>query len=323
MRALLIVLSIGITVTAVAQSNYETLQQPDAKGSEQHTAQKERGTEEAPIFAKIIHPEKTSQALQEEEDKKREEADDRARKARADEKLVELTGDLALYTKLLFAATAALAIVTCALVAVGFRQVKDAKDSIAAAVTAANAAKASTELAERQFVATNRPRLIVRSVTIARGIGSDSSQRPLYQIGTHIGGSLTVVNAGETDAQIIGGVYRFYWTNRELPMQHPWIEEGKEKIRPLFGDEKPIILGRAQRFVTVSSIDPLDRQITGPNIIDGCLLYLMGIIRYADIGPMPRERTMSFCRLWHSSRFDPSRDGWFEPVINPDYEYED
>jgi hypothetical protein len=131
--------------------------QPKHGDTEQHTASYERGTEALPIIVKAI----TDPPSKAEAEKK-----DAAEKAKAavDRKLVELTGSLALYTGLLFAATVLLALGTGALVIVGFLQVKDAKDSIAAAVKAAKAAEDQVKLARDEFNATHRPKIVLREL---------------------------------------------------------------------------------------------------------------------------------------------------------------
>ena len=85
---------------------------------------------------------------------------------RLDRQLGELTGDLANYTLGLFAATAALVLVTGCLAYLGWKQAGDMKASIAIADKSANAALKASNVAEsalkdieRAFIYCKSPRL--------------------------------------------------------------------------------------------------------------------------------------------------------------------
>lgn len=122
--------------------------QPPSKTSQQNSAQQERGTDNSPVVVKILPTEKSKTELATEKEKQE-----------SDKQLVELTGDLAKYTKLLFIATALLVIATAGLVVFGFIQSSDSKRSIAAAET-------SAAVAERALTDLERPWLFLASVSI-------------------------------------------------------------------------------------------------------------------------------------------------------------
>ena len=139
-----------LTGVAFAQS-----QQPPAQTGQQNTAQQERGTDKSPVIVKVLPTEKSK------DDLAREDAKDEEKLA-VEGRLVSLTGDLALYTKLLFVSTAILALITLGLVVVGFLQVRDAKKSIDAAVKSAAAAEKSVTYvrnAERPYLTPFNPEL--------------------------------------------------------------------------------------------------------------------------------------------------------------------
>jgi hypothetical protein len=131
LRCLVIVLTF---LAAMASDSRGQSKQPSSKASQQNAAQQERGTENSPVVVKVLPTEKSKEEFAREVEKQE-----------SDRQLVKLTGDLANYTKLLFAATAALFLATIGLVVVGFHQVRDAKHAIAAAVNSAAAAKISAE----------------------------------------------------------------------------------------------------------------------------------------------------------------------------------
>jgi hypothetical protein len=132
-----LVVALALLATFVSDSWGQSKQQPTKTG-QQNAAQQERGTENSPVVVKVIPGEKSKDEIARENAKDKE-------KSAVDERIASLTGDLAFYTKLLFGATAALAVITFGLVIAGFRQVSDAKKAIAAAVDSAAAARISAE----------------------------------------------------------------------------------------------------------------------------------------------------------------------------------
>ena len=169
-------------------------EQPGSYVEQQTPTKENRGTDQSPIVVKILKTEKTNGELNDEEAKKRDESDERARKTKADDKLVELTGDLARYTLLLFIATAILVLVTGALVCVGFLQVKDAKKSIDASEAAANAARDTVILARDEFHASQRPKLVIHSVRLLPDLRKDQPAEVEFAI----------VNAGTAECTVTG-----------------------------------------------------------------------------------------------------------------------
>lgn len=153
-RALLFLAVFLAAVPAIPEA---LSQQPPARESQQNTAQEQRGTESAPVVVKVITPEKSDADLAKEEAKEKE-------SLAVEERLADLTGDLAGYTKGLFIATLVLAGLTAGLLGLGVFQVRDAKRSIAAAETAANAARDQVKLSADEFRIVHRPRMRLRYV---------------------------------------------------------------------------------------------------------------------------------------------------------------
>jgi hypothetical protein len=137
-------------LAAIASDSWGQSKQPSPKAGQQNSAQQERGTDNSPIVVKVLPTEKTK------DDLTREDAKDKEKTA-IDQKLVSLTGDLALYTKLLFVATAVLALITLGLVVTGFLQIRDARETIEATKIAALAAQKSAETAETALLIQHRP----------------------------------------------------------------------------------------------------------------------------------------------------------------------
>jgi hypothetical protein len=129
-----------------------------SQSRDSHVKPAKLGTEQSPVVVKILK----SKELDEERARQLAEQA-RAEQARAEQeqRLIDLTGDLARYTKWLFYSTALLTGVTAGLVIVGFFQVRDAKATI-------EAAKKSADVAERALTGLERPWLFIEKVRIER-----------------------------------------------------------------------------------------------------------------------------------------------------------
>jgi hypothetical protein len=307
-------------VGAIAQS-----QQPPSQPNQQPPVQEERGTEKAPVVVKILPTEKP-----------KDELDSEIAKQESDGQLVKLTSNLATYTELLFIATAFLALGTGALVVVRFSQVRDAKESIAAAVKSAAAAEKAANAAESQtaiigdqtdiivkqhavgrlqFLAAHRPRLRVRHVSIDDGshVGLPTF---FFSHGAEIKGGLVVVNVGGSPAKIIETRYRIFFSKNGLPIAAPYDTDFRFNL--LLPEQ---VLAVGESCATPIS-DKIAMEPPPPGIDvdlraferDGWKIYVMGQIRYQDDGGS--DRFMWFCRERES-------DGRFRAVDDPDYEYED
>jgi hypothetical protein len=302
----------------------ELSKHPPSQNSQKDGAQEERASEKSPAIVKRLPAEKP-----------KDELDREIAKQESDRQLVKFTGDLATYTKLLFIATGILAVITAGLVIVGFLQVRDAKESISAAVKsaaaaekAANAAEAQTAIigaqtdiitkqhavGRLQFLATHRPRLRIRHVTIVDGshIGHPTI---FFSHGEDVKGSLTVVNIGGTKAIIIDSRYRIYFSKQGLPIATYFDETFPNLLLP----GHALDVGESCAIVIADKIvmDP-PRPGDGMELRaferDSWVIYVMGQIRYQDEGGA--DRFIGFCRIRGG-------DGRFRAVNDPDYEYED
>jgi hypothetical protein len=255
----------------------------------QQSATDQRGTENAPIVAKVLKSD--SEAV---DDRK-----DREQRSRNEWWLT--------------VATIALAVV--AVVQAGFflwqlrlikQGTKDAAISAVAAKDAANAAKTQAEIALKSLVLGQRPILRVRKVVMRQ---PDATQIPfLFKKGDTISGDFEVVNVGGAAATITQTWSMVYWTDKGLPMMPPY--DGRD---PDPGTPFSLSPGFSQSL-SFKSIQPMDdngKAIANRN--DGWRLYIMGLIYYVD-GITAGGRRNYFCREW---QIDPCR---FVAVDNADYE---
>ena len=128
-------LSVTLTlVAAFASDSWGQSRRPLTKTSPLSAAQQERGTDNSPVVVKVLPAEKSQREL-----------DSDMEKQKSDRQLVKLTGDLANDTKLLFITTGLLSFIAAGLAGVGYFQVRQGRQSLAAAVKAADASLLNAE----------------------------------------------------------------------------------------------------------------------------------------------------------------------------------
>jgi hypothetical protein len=171
-----------------------------------------------------------------------------------------------------------------------------------------------------QYIADKRPRLRVRHVSIIRPTPIGSEKSPLFKQGEKIRGSLVVVNIGGIEARIIESRYCFYWGKESLPMDPPL----EEAFSPLFGGEVPPLIGGESRGIPVESLQAMDEHANDFLADQGKWhIYIIGMVRYADISFPPVERFMGFCRVYRRPASGPGEGRFYAVENDPDYEYED
>jgi hypothetical protein len=249
--------------------------QPPAVNGQQKSADEQRGTEHLPVIVKVIETEKPKGELAREDAEHKE-------KAVSDGALVDLTRDLALYTKLLFIATALLVAVTGGLVRVGYLQIRDAKDSIAAAFTAAKAAQEQVALGRDEFNTSHRPKIRVRSV----GRSRDNANKLGF----------SVVNIGDTKCLIIAIAIQIKKNGGDVPDT-----SGDAMTVDVSGNE--LLPGGFEGYQTHNV------NITTYEFWDFC-----GVVTYADGDGVHR-----ITGFW--SRFDANAQRWIRPE-DQDFNYE-
>lgn len=281
----------------------------------QTTKYEQRGTENSPIF---VHGEVTTKKNEEEA---REDAEERKIKAKTDTALVKYTGELALFTFLLFVFTAALWFVTFQLSRdarkTSDRQSIEMQKSLDLAEKQMVLSERQADLAEKQHelqrwhdFTTHRPKLIIRKVLLDEESGdyfTQASRSPSIQFNVaNIGGSrATIIKSNATFAKIDG----------RLPAVPPYsmdINTIKCAIREAGQSDPPETLDIED--VEVSHIVSNWRGKTITNG-DSSQFYFFGYIQYSDgIGTV---RRMAFCR-----RYNPATKRFVE-IDDPEYEYAD
>jgi len=242
-----------------------------------------------------------------------------------DEKLA-IDRSIARYTLLLAAFTAVLAISTIGLwltaIGSGRKQSSDMERMADIAEKQMLIAGRQTDIQQKQhaigrlqFLATHRPRLRVRHVSlIAQGdvIGHPTL---FFANGNKIKGSLVVVNIGGSKAMIIETRYRIFFTKTGLPTSAPYDENFRSDLL-LPGQTLDIGESCATPIEDEIVMEPEkgeDRDIRQFDR-EEWQIYVMGQIQYQDEGGA--NRFMGFCRKRKPT-------GRFLPVKSPDYEYED
>jgi hypothetical protein len=270
LRGLMIALALLATLGSDSWGQSKQPTQPN-----QTSKSYERGTEQSPVIVKML-PTKES------EEKATADAH------REDEKTAN-DARLARFTELLFWATGALSIIALFQLFVFGWQGIQLKRTV-------SAAKAATELGNREFTATHRPRVIVRFI---QGPFADEDKRQFVFI--------TFVNIGESSATIkaIGA---------QLAMRRiDGVWESGVDAEPI--DIAPIVLNSGLRhMIKMVAKNPLSEFEMFSDATGESKLCVVGRIEYVDDNGMRRET--AFLRTCDD------RDN-FAPSKNPTEEYQD
>jgi hypothetical protein len=297
LRTLFLAAFLFFAVGAVAQS-----QQPPTKLSQQNAPQQDRGSESSPVVVKVLPAEKSK------DDLAREDAQN-SEKAAAEGRLINLTSDLAFYTKLLFGATACLALVTVGLVVVGFLQVRDAKESIAATKKAAEAAQESTNLARTEFNASHRPRIILREAII----GSVLEGNPINV-------TLHIANVGDNAGKIIRSTIAVEIVSAPRLFMNSSVEVKSDLGEINLGPGEAMLVAysgttpkwEAEKFKEKSTMTAYGE----PRVWRDFSVHLAGVLLYVDQLGIPR-------RTGFRRELKPERQRFYRIPDEPDLEYAD
>jgi hypothetical protein len=223
---------------------------------------------------------------------------------------------LADYTEFLFFATLFLGVATAGLVVVAYCQMREARKSIDASVTAADAAKKAAQAtrtsaeAQKQMASEMvRPRIRVRQVNL------EDPPDPLMQA-QPVRGNFTLANIGGVDARVVVWRCQICFGINIRPIWHldaPMSDAERDVpiiLAPGVHAELPFVSDRA---LSPSLAHDLFYAAKGAN------LYVMGRITYED--ELGVNRITGFCRQWGMA---PGED---RPRLyrfaDPDWDYED
>jgi hypothetical protein len=160
-------------------------------------------------------------------------------------------------------------------------------------------------IANRQFVATFRPKLTVRAMRLDSGV--DEQQMPIGVVTYHL------ANTGSTRARIVGGSIGSGLFVKNTPF--PALPDLKMEYNTPFELGPEITIeGGSSIFLTHQG-----GTVHDPRAADSWLkhsdIIVVGLIIYADENDV--RRTLAFLR-----RYDPASHR-FAVVLDPDYEYAD
>jgi hypothetical protein len=170
-------------------------------------------------------------------------------------------------------------------------------------------------LARLQFIASHRPRLRVRHVSIIDPGEIIGTPTFFFDPNCNVRGGLSVVNVGGSSAIIIETRYRIFASRTWLPAIAPYDLSFRSDL--LIRGQK---LGMGESCATPIE-DTLQMGTPEEGVVElrkfeseGWVIFVMGQIRYQDEGG--NDRFMGFCRARQN-------DGKFLAVDDSDYEYED
>jgi hypothetical protein len=178
---------------------------------------------------------------------------------------------------------------------------------------ATEAAIASHELNEQLFAATHRPRVHVRGIRFDKIQGLELNPLNIR---------LTVVNRGGRPAKVIERACEILFAaSRKVPSSQPPLLSYRNRLGNL-----PQLLEPGEAYQVLKTREP---EEDGVNETEGepweipirkfndkdVFLYVRGYIRYKDTLDLTHET--AFCRRYDRDKLI------FEPVKNPDYEYQE
>ena len=167
---------------------------------------------------------------------------------------------------------------------------------------AASAAEKSAEIARHNFIATHRPKIIVRRFSINR-IGDD---------GDSVDIGYEMVNTGERLATVVRSSTKLWWhpSTESLPAIPPYTDHIVQSIPIENGMLVSLPSQRVEDFSFVSGFEEESGAAT-----TGDHLFALGYIEYQDT--IGKIRRTAFLRQYD---FKAKR---FDTVPHPDYEYQD
>lgn len=249
---------------------------PPAQTAQPNQATKtyERGTEQTPVIIKIL-------PTRESEEKAAADAHHESEKAENDRRLAR-------FTELLFWATGALSVIALFQLFVFGWQGIQLKRSV-------SAAKDATEIANREFIATHRPKIIVYGMEVK--LAGDDKPRHVH---------FRYVNAGDTDASVTFIESRILWTAKSM------VPAGIELHRhDTIKEPIPVPSGMNGFAITPDGVDFVTLVRSGRGGHDTA--FCVGDVVYRDKNDI--ERRTGFC-----CRYDSERERWLK-VEDEDYEY--
>lgn len=190
------------------------IKQPETTVTQEKSHEDQRGTKKSPLIIEIAPTPKTD-SERAEETKERERITELERnKEKSDSDIVRYTGELAFFTKGLFAATVALVLATIGLFIAAFIQSREMKNSIAISNKIAKAAMTSANVAEQALLMAETPYLIPEITDCRVRTTADS----IYEI--ELGNTVTfhINNYGRTPATIYD-IYSCLFPAYALPDQ--------------------------------------------------------------------------------------------------------
>jgi hypothetical protein len=272
-----------VVAAVVAMAPGSTVRAQAPEESQQNRAATQKPSENNSPVIRLLIPPKT-------EEERAREAKERAEKEKIDRQIVDLTGNLAFYTELLFAATAVLAVLTGGLVLVGFRQVRDARETIAAAKASAEAAKDSAAALPRVERAYVFVKIRAGSIGYYGRNGKDFGY-------TYV--KVLFFNRGKTPA-LMKKIRAVPLIQESAPEKLPALSETDKELPPGY------IISADGNF-EMKDIEVVREMVEMAAVENGTkTLFIAGLVEYDDV--LGESRETGFC--W---QYDQGQDGLFRP----------
>jgi hypothetical protein len=275
------------------RSQQVRIKQPETTVTQEKSHEDLRGTKQSPLIIEVAPTPKTD-TERAEETKERERITELERnKEKSDSDIVRYTGELAFFTKGLFAATVALVLATIGLGVAAFFQSRDTKRAVVAAEQSATAAQHSMYLSIKEFSASHPPQFKIHFIRLIPTDKTHPDFPPLKA-------KFTISNIGTSDGTITRSAVQLAYL---YPIDLPYLPD-----LPRNDMIEPDIRLYSGMSVTCTAIgDELSGSMhSGILGRIGKILYLAGWVAYRDRHDNPR--TTYFCRQYEQERFTPVGD---------------
>lgn len=285
-----LLLSLALAVCNV-QSQEPTKSQPEAHHTAKKRSTNQRGTENQPFIVKAKEAEKTPERIEQDRQENEE-------KTRRESRLV-------LWTLILAVLTGVLAVIAGIQVAMFYKQLGLMKTAVTDGTETAKAARDTAKTTYAAFVASHRPRMVLRSVYFDfPPDGGEIAKVPIKFI---------FVNIGDTEATLLGFDVDWAETESRNILPPPILYEDMPRHFDGGGEFKSgfQLVHLWESPLSTVSIEAMSRPKANA-------FYVFGKITYLDNNGS--QRTSAFCR-------------WYDPKIRSfrkldgskymEYEYED
>jgi hypothetical protein len=278
-------------------------EKPESKASKQ-SATDYRGTDKQPLVIRGVPPAKTKEEIEQQEKQ-------HAEQLSISRGVAHSLDEMSLDSRVNLGLTVVLILVAAGQLMLFWRQLRLIDESLKPAQVAAEAAKASADLAREEFVSSHRPQLVVRRVQ-AR-FRPAINEHGINLVIANIGSSIATNITGNINIRVIPTSLQVDFERESMPQYGgAEIDIGALINRP--PRNNPNLNARERTFVFFGS-DEINADSMARVERNESLLYFYGYITYTDANQVRRD-----CGFFRT--YVPSNGNFQARSDDPDYEWQ-